>query len=72
MYVAVDEGVLVKAGPDVRVSVRNAFSGTDLGDLREAVEREFLHLDERALNVRSVLAKMESDLIRRMASLHHD
>ena len=25
VYVAVDEGVLVKAGPDVRVSVRNAF-----------------------------------------------
>jgi len=72
VYVAVDEGVLVKAGPDVRVSVRNAFSGTDLGELREAVEREFLHLDERALRVRSVLAKMESDLIRRMASLHHD
>jgi len=64
--------VLVKTGPDVRVSVRNAFVGTDLGDLREAVEREFLHLDERALNVRSVLAKMESDLMRRMASLHHD
>jgi F-type H+-transporting ATPase subunit epsilon len=72
VYVAVDEGVLIKAGPDVRVSVRNAFSGTDLGELREAVEREFLHLDERALSVRSVLAKMESDLIRRMASLQHD
>ena len=72
VYVAVDEGVLVKTGPDVRVSVRNAFSGTDLHHLREAVEREFLHLDERAQSVRSVLAKMESDLIRRMATLHHD
>ena len=64
--------MLVKTGPDVRVSVRNAFSGTDLQHLREAVEREFMHLDERAQNVRSVLAKMESDLIRRMATLHHD
>jgi F-type H+-transporting ATPase subunit epsilon len=72
VYVAVDEGVLVKTGPDVRVSVRNAFSGTDLQHLREAVEREFVHLDERAQRVRSVLAKMESDLIRRMATLHHD
>jgi F-type H+-transporting ATPase subunit epsilon len=72
VYVAVDEGVLVKTGPDVRVSVRNAFSGTDLQHLREAVEREFVHLDERAQSVRSVLAKMESDLIRRMATLHHD
>jgi F-type H+-transporting ATPase subunit epsilon len=40
--------------------------------LREAVEREFLTLDEREQNMRSILAKMEGDLIRRMASLHHD
>jgi F-type H+-transporting ATPase subunit epsilon len=47
VYVAVDEGVLVKTGLDVLVSVRNAIGGTDLGQLREAVEREFLNLDER-------------------------
>ena len=39
-YVAVDEGVLVKTGAEVLVSVRNAIGGTDLGRLREAVERE--------------------------------
>jgi F-type H+-transporting ATPase subunit epsilon len=71
VYVAVDEGVLVKAGPDVLVSVRNAIAGTDLGQLREAVEREFLHLDEREKSVRSVLAKMEGNLMRRMATLHN-
>jgi F-type H+-transporting ATPase subunit epsilon len=71
-FVAADEGVLVKTGPDVLVSVRRALSGTDLGQLREAVEREFLTLDENERIVRSVLAKMESDLIRRMASLHSD
>ena len=49
-YVAVDEGVLVKTGSDVLVSVRNAIAGTDLGQLREAVQREFLHLDEREKN----------------------
>ena len=71
-YVAVDEGVLVKTGPDVLVSVRRALGGTDLGQLRAAVEREFLTLDEHEQSVRSVLAKMEGDLIRRMASLHND
>ena len=70
-YVAVDEGVLVKAGPDVLVSVRNAIAGTDLGQLREAVQREFLDLDERERSVRSVLAKMEGDLMRRMAAFHN-
>ena len=72
VFVAVDEGVLVKSGQDVLVSVRRALGGADLGQLRAAVERDFLALDEREQNVRSVLAKMEADLIRRMASLHYD
>src|ERR1700691_1578870 len=63
VFLAVDEGVLVKAGSDVLVSVRRALGGTDLGQLREAVEREFLILDEHEQSVRSVLAKMEGDLI---------
>ena len=44
----------------------------DLGQLREAVEREFLTLDEHEQSVRSVLAKMEGDLIRRMVTFHND
>ena len=72
MYVAVDEGVLVKSGPDVLVSVRQAIGGTDLGQLRDAVEQEFLTLDEHEQSVRSVLAKMESDFIRRMVTFHND
>jgi len=72
VFVAVDEGVLVKTGPDVLVSVRRAMGGTDLGRLREAVEQEFLTLDEHEQNVRSAQANMESDLIRRMAALHNE
>ncbi len=71
VFVAVDEGVLVKTGPNVLVSVRRALVGRDLGRLREAVEREFLTLDERERSTRSMLAKMEGDLVRRMASLHN-
>ncbi len=72
IYVAVDAGVLVKAGPDVLVSARRAMGGTDLGRLRSAVEQEFLTLDEQEQNVRSVLAKMEGDFIRRMAAFHNE
>ena len=72
VYVAVDEGVLVKTGLDVLVSVRHAIGGTDLGQLREAVEREFLHLNEREQSVRSVMAKMESGLIRRLVEFQHE
>lgn len=69
---AVDEGVLVKSGADVLVSVRNAIGGTDLDKLREAVEREFLDMDEQEKSVRSVLAKLESGFVRRFAALHHE
>lgn len=70
--VAVDEGVLVKSGLEVLVSVRNAIGGTDLGQLREKVEAEFLTLDEREQSVRSVMAKMEGGLIRRLAEFQHE
>lgn len=69
---AVDEGVLVKTGADVLVSVRNAIGGTDLGKLRAAVEQEFLNLDEQEKSVRSVLAKLESGFIHRFAAFHHE
>jgi F-type H+-transporting ATPase subunit epsilon len=72
VYVAVDVGVLVKTGPDVLISVRRALGGTDLSQLRDAVEQEFLTLDAHEQSVRSVLAKMESNLIRRMAGFHND
>jgi F-type H+-transporting ATPase subunit epsilon len=65
VYVAVDEGVLVKSGADVLISVRNAISGTDLDKLHAAVEREFLNLDEQERDARVVLAKLESGFIHR-------
>jgi F-type H+-transporting ATPase subunit epsilon len=72
VYMAVDEGVLVKTGLDVLISVRNAIGGTDLGQLHAAVEREFRHLNEREQSVRSVMAKMESDFISRLAEFHRE
>jgi F-type H+-transporting ATPase subunit epsilon len=71
-YIAVDQGILVKTGPAVMVSVRNAIGGVDLGQLREAVEKQFLSLDERERNVRGALAKLESSFIRRYAEMHHE
>jgi len=69
---AVDEGVLVKTGNEVLVSVRNAIGGMDLGELHQAIEREFLNLDEQEKSVRSVLAKLESGFIRRFAEFSHE
>ena len=72
VYVAVDEGVLVKTGPDVLVSVRSAIGGTDLGQLREAVEKEFLTLDESEQSTRTVMAKLETGFLRRFATFQHE
>ena len=71
IYVAVDEGVLVKTGTDVFVSVRRAVGGTDLDQLRDAVDKEFRTLDEHEQTVRTVMTKLESGLMRRLVNLKH-
>jgi F-type H+-transporting ATPase subunit epsilon len=58
-YLAIDEGVMVKTGAQVLVSVRNAIGGADLGKLHELVEKEFLSLNEHEKSLRSVMAKIE-------------
>ncbi len=72
VFLAVDEGVLVKTGPDVFVSVRRAMTGTDLRQLRDKVTQEFLALDEHDQSVRNVLAKLETGFLRRFADFQHE
>lgn len=72
VFVAVDEGVLVKTGPDVLVSVRQALGGTDLNQLREKVEKEFLTLDEHEQSTRTVMAKLETGFLRRFATFQNE
>jgi len=68
-FLAIDEGVLVKCGAEVRVSSRNAVRGAALGELKSAVEQQFRVLDERESQARSVLAKLEADLVSRFVRL---
>lgn len=72
VYVAVDEGVLVKAGFDVLISVRNAIAGENLSQLREAVDQEFLKFNAQEKSLRQAVAKMESGLIKSMAVFEND
>ncbi|MFA5504288.1 MAG: F0F1 ATP synthase subunit epsilon [Vulcanimicrobiota bacterium] len=66
-YMAFDRGLLVKTGFQVTLSVRNAIKGHDLGQLHEAVEQGFLELDQQEADVRLVLAKLETSMLRRFA-----
>lgn len=59
-YLAVGAGVLVKAGRQVLVSVRNAIGDADLGKLGEMVKKDFSNKGESGKNARTVTAKLES------------
>ncbi|MDB5925099.1 MAG: H+-transporting two-sector ATPase, delta/epsilon subunit [Betaproteobacteria bacterium] len=71
-YVAVDEGVLVKTGDDVLVSVRRAIGGMDLRRLRDSVEEEFLTLNEHEQSARLAIAKLETGFVRRFAAFRDE
>jgi F-type H+-transporting ATPase subunit epsilon len=63
-YVALDEGILVKKGREVVISSRNAVGGADLGKLHEAVEKDFESLNENEENIRQVMKKLETNLVK--------
>jgi F-type H+-transporting ATPase subunit epsilon len=72
VYLAVDEGVLVKTDMEVFVSVRNAIGGSNLGQLREAVEQNFSSLNIQEKSVHTVMAKLETSFIRRLVEFDHE
>lgn len=61
--VALDRGLLVKNGSDVLVSANNGVRGRDLASMKEAIEQEFLRVDERERKTQSVVARLEADFI---------
>jgi F-type H+-transporting ATPase subunit epsilon len=69
IHLAIDAGVLVKTGAEVVVCVRYAIAGGDLGNLRQAVEHQFLNLSEQEKSIRTTLAQLESGLLRGFAEL---
>ena len=69
VFLAIDEGILVKCGSDVMVSTRKAVIGKNLGELKETVEREFRSLDDQERKTRSILAKLEADFTRRFMKM---
>jgi F-type H+-transporting ATPase subunit epsilon len=68
-YVAVDGGVLVKTGSQVYISVRNAIGNVPLGKLKELVDTQMKQVDEKTINIRSAMAKLESSFIRSVQQL---
>lgn len=69
VFLAVDEGILVKCGAEVLVSVRNAVRGENLDTLQQTVQQQFRTLDEREKQARSVLARLETHFVRELMEL---
>lgn len=69
VFFAVDKSILVKRGPDVLVSTRNAVRSDDLESLRRTVHEHFEVMDEHERRARSALARMEADFVRRFIEL---
>lgn len=68
-FVAVDRGILVKQGPEVLVSVREAVADGGLGELETTVRDRFARQDEEEKQMETVLARLEADFVRRYAGL---
>ncbi|MEQ9236775.1 F0F1 ATP synthase subunit epsilon [Coleofasciculus sp. E2-BRE-01] len=64
VFIAVDEGVLVKCGADVRVSTGRAIRSDDLDSLQQTVEEVFSRLDERERITVGAIAKLEASFAR--------
>jgi F-type H+-transporting ATPase subunit epsilon len=69
LFYAVDEGIMVKCGHEVMLSIRNAVRGPDLGMLKKTVQKQFVELEDKEKMSRSALARLEAGFIRRFMDL---
>ena len=70
-YVAINEGILIKTGQEVLVSVRNAIGDAPLGELKKMVREEMLALDELEVDARTVMAKLETGFLQSFQKLRN-
>ncbi|MDJ0728853.1 MAG: F0F1 ATP synthase subunit epsilon [Crocosphaera sp.] len=69
IFIAINEGILVKRGDYVFVSTLQAVQDKNLQTLQTTVTKKFRILDEREKLIRSALAKFEATIIRRFRDI---
>jgi F-type H+-transporting ATPase subunit epsilon len=69
--VALDQGVITKAGDEVQIIVRQAVPGKDWDQLHRLVNEDFLGQSEQERAVRAVLARLEATFFHRFSQVHH-
>lgn len=68
-FLAVEGGILIKRGPEILVSTRNAFQGKRLEALKQDVTQQFYAIDEQERQARTAVARMEASLARQFTAL---
>lgn len=68
-WIGLADGVLVKTGRQVLVSVQHAVAGEHPGQLRELVRNRFEVMDEHERQAVSAVARLEADFVRRFLAL---
>lgn len=71
-FVGTAEGLLVKVGDEVLVSLHDAVHGVSLGEIRETVRERLRQREERIDRVAAVAEELEARLVRRFAELGND
>ncbi|MBD3346649.1 MAG: F0F1 ATP synthase subunit epsilon [Chitinivibrionales bacterium] len=62
VFIAADEGVLVKQKDNVWVSLRNAVKGGELGSLQTTVDEHYRTISEKEQKNRTSIARLERDM----------
>lgn len=71
-YLAVDDGILVKTGDLVMVSVRNAVGGVELGKLADTIQNEFKNISADEEKVRYMASKLETGFLSRLRKFQQE
>lgn len=69
LYLAINEGILIKTGQHVTFSTRKAIRGENLGNLKRQIEENFMKINQRERNARNALQKLEADFVRRFLDI---
>ncbi|QPK63586.1 F0F1 ATP synthase subunit epsilon [Methylomonas sp. LL1] len=68
-FVGIDEGILVKCGPEVRVSTREAVLGDDPDALKSVILERTCALDQHERSSRGMLARLEAGVAKHFLDL---
>ncbi len=69
IYIAINEGILIKTKDLVTLSTRDAFKEENLGNLKKHVEDNFRKINQQERNARNALQKLEADFVRRFLDI---